>query len=67
MPTRPSPPSKPIQPSSQEQSGSTGRKTPDTDDATRGDTGQDHYGQSGFAGKDPKPNRIKSKTQRSRH
>jgi hypothetical protein len=45
--------SKPSQPSADEQSGSTGRRAPDRDTPKGKDTGQDHYGQSGFAGRDP--------------
>ena len=44
---------KPVQPSAGEQSGSAGRPAA-TDEKTQGkDTGQDHYGQSGFAGGNP--------------
>ena len=44
---------KPSQPSSDEQSGSTGRRAADRDTPKGKDTGQDHYGQSGFAGSAP--------------
>ena len=44
---------RPAQPSTEDQSGSTGRRTdPAILDQSK-DTGQDHYGQSGFAGKKP--------------
>jgi hypothetical protein len=45
--------SKPSQPSADEQSGSTGRRAADRDTPQGKDTGQDRYGQSGFAGTDP--------------
>ena len=41
---------KPHKPDSNEQSGSTGRRAADEDVSKGKDTGQDHYGQSGFAG-----------------
>lgn len=44
---------KPAQPSSDEQSGSTGRRAADETQPAGADTGQDRYGQSGLAGKDP--------------
>jgi hypothetical protein len=40
----------PAQPSTNEQSGSTGRRVADGNPPPGKDTGQDHYGQSGFAG-----------------
>jgi hypothetical protein len=52
VPTRRATKSKPPEPSSLEQSGSAGRKSADTDKLKHGDTGQDRYGQSGFAGND---------------
>lgn len=52
----------PVQPSAGDQSGSAGRPAA-TDEKTRGkDTGQDHYGQSGFAGENPE-----SETRDDRH
>lgn len=52
---------KPAQPASEDQSGSTGRRT-DTDGRGPGkDTGQDHYGQSGFGGKVRRPGDKDSK------
>jgi hypothetical protein len=39
-----------VQPDSNEQSGSTGRRTAEKDLAKDKDTGQDHYGQSGAGG-----------------
>lgn len=43
-------PTKPAQPSADEQSGSTGRRTPDSAESQGANTGQDRYGQSGFPG-----------------
>jgi hypothetical protein len=45
--------SKPAQPGSSEQSGSAGRPTTGADGTQGKDTGQDRYGQSGFAGGQP--------------
>lgn len=44
------PAQQPAQPSTDEQSGSTGRRAVDQDTPAGQDTGQDRYGQSGFAG-----------------
>jgi len=55
VPGKPADPAKsqPSQPSADEQSGSTGRRVADRDTPKGQDTGQDRYGQSGFAGSDP--------------
>jgi len=42
----------PAQPTSDEQSGSTGRRTDARDDGRAKDSGQDRYGQSGFGGQE---------------
>jgi hypothetical protein len=45
----------PKNPSTEEQSGSAGRKSDTSGEGQSKDTGQDRYGQSGFSGKKPKP------------
>jgi hypothetical protein len=56
---------KPKQPDVREQSGSTGRATPDHAKSHDEDTGQGRYGQTGFGGHEPPKTQGREQYQRS--